>query len=47
LMEGRWCLDPREDISPGQIEEINRVCAAYPHLTDDAFVAEHLEGWLR
>lgn len=47
LMEGRWCLDPHEDISPGQIEEINRVCAAYPHLTDDAFVAEHLEGWLR
>ena len=35
LMEGRWCLDPAEDLSPGQMEEIDRVAAAYPHLTDD------------
>jgi dihydrodipicolinate synthase/N-acetylneuraminate lyase len=46
LMRGRWCLDPAEDLSPGQMEEIDRVLAAYPDLTDDAFVAEHLEGWL-
>lgn len=46
LLEGRWCLDPNEDLSPGQMEEIDRVCAAYPHLTDDAFVAEHLADWL-
>lgn len=46
LMQGAWCLNPDEDLSPGQKEEINRVLAAYPDLTDDGFVAEHLEGWL-
>ena len=46
LMAGRWCLDPNEDLSPGQSEEIDRVYAAYPHLNDDAFVAEHLDEWL-
>ena len=39
LLAGRWCLDPHEDLSPGQMEEIDRVCASYPHLTDDDFVA--------
>ncbi len=47
LLEGRWCLDPAEDLSPGQEEEIDRVCRAYPHLADDAFVREHLDEWLR
>jgi hypothetical protein len=47
LLEGRWCLDPREDLSPGQIEEIDRVCRSYPHLQDDTFVQEHLDDWLR
>jgi hypothetical protein len=42
LLEGRWCLNPAEELSPGQMEEINRVCAAYPHLTDDGFVANLL-----
>jgi dihydrodipicolinate synthase/N-acetylneuraminate lyase len=46
LMRGRWCLNPREDLSPGQAEEIARVLAAYPHLTDDAFVASHLDAWM-
>jgi len=46
LMSGRWCLDPEEDLSPGQLEEIDRVYAAYPHLNDDTFVAEHLDDWL-
>ena len=46
LMRGRWTLDPSEDLSPGQKEEIDRVYAAYPHLNDDAFVREHLDGWL-
>ncbi len=40
LLEGRWCLDPHEDLSPGQMEEIDRVYAAYPHLNDDRFVRE-------
>jgi hypothetical protein len=47
LLEGRWCLDPREDPSPGQMEEIDRVCRSYPHLQDDKFVQEHLDEWLR
>ena len=47
LLDGRWCLDPREELSPGQMEEIDRVRQAYPHLNDDAFVAEHLHEWLR
>lgn len=47
LLAGRWCLDPNEDLSPGQLEEIDRVCAAYPHLTDDRFVQQHLDSWLR
>lgn len=42
LLEGRWCLNPHEELSPGQMEEIDRVCAAYPHLVDDAFVRELL-----
>jgi dihydrodipicolinate synthase/N-acetylneuraminate lyase len=47
LLEGIWCLDPNETLSPGQAEEIDRVCRAYPHLNDDAFVAENLDRWLR
>ncbi len=46
LLEGNWCLDERETLSPGQIEELDRVCAAYPDLTDDDFVAEHRDRWL-
>jgi dihydrodipicolinate synthase/N-acetylneuraminate lyase len=46
LLEGTWCLNPREELSRGQKEEIDRVYAAYPHLNDDAFVAEHLDQWL-
>jgi dihydrodipicolinate synthase/N-acetylneuraminate lyase len=46
LLAGRWCLDPAEDLSPGQAEEIERVLAAYPHLADDAFVAENRDRWL-
>ena len=46
LLQGRWCLDPHEDLSPGQMQEIDRVLARYPHLSDDAFVAERLDRWL-
>ena len=45
-MRGTWCLDPDEGLSPGQREEIDRVVASYPHLTDDAFVAANLHRWL-
>jgi dihydrodipicolinate synthase/N-acetylneuraminate lyase len=47
LMSGRWCLNPEEDLSPGQQEEIARVRRAYPHLLDDAFVRANLDGWMR
>ena len=46
LLAGRWCLDPEEDLSPGQDREIDRVLRAYPHLADDAFVKENLSRWL-
>ncbi len=46
LLEGIWCLDPNETLSPGQAEEIDRVYRSYPHLNDDTFVAEHLHEWL-
>jgi len=47
LLTGRWCLDPDEDLSPGQLEEIDRISAAYPELSDDTFVRDHLDRWLR
>jgi dihydrodipicolinate synthase/N-acetylneuraminate lyase len=46
LLAGRWCLDPHEELSPGQLEEIRRVRAAYPRLADDAFVHENRDRWL-
>jgi hypothetical protein len=42
LLAGRWCLNPEEELSPGQMTEIDRVYAQYPHLHDDAFVKQHL-----
>jgi len=47
FLQGRWCLDPSEDLSPGQMVEIDRVWNSYPHLNDDAFVAKNLDRWLR
>ncbi len=40
LLEGVWCLDEHETLSPGQVEEIDRVYRAYPHLNDDEFVRQ-------
>jgi hypothetical protein len=47
LLEGIWCLDEHEGLSPGQAAEIDRVYAAYPSLNDDEFVAQHRDEWLR
>ena len=47
LLAGRWCLDPDEDLSPGQLEEIDRICKSYPHLQDDEFVQSRLDRWLK
>jgi dihydrodipicolinate synthase/N-acetylneuraminate lyase len=46
LLEGLWCLDEQETLGPGQLAEIDRVYAAYPHLNDDDFVARHRDEWL-
>lgn len=47
LLEGIWCLNPDESLSPGQAEEIDRVYRQYPHLHDDDFIAEHRDAWLK
>lgn len=46
LLQGTWCLNPNEVLSPGQSEEIDRVYEAYPWLNDDAFVKENLQNFL-
>jgi len=38
LMEGTWCLNPDEVLSPGQAEAIDRARTLYPELVDDEFV---------
>jgi hypothetical protein len=47
LLRGTWCLDLAEHLSRGQADEIDRVIRSYPELTDDEFVAEHLDAWMR
>jgi len=34
LLDGIWCLNPNETLSPGQGENITRVTRGYPELTD-------------
>jgi dihydrodipicolinate synthase/N-acetylneuraminate lyase len=46
LLANTLCLDPKESLSPGQAEEIDRVCRAYSHLNDDEFIATRLAEWL-
>ncbi len=46
LLDGIRCLDPEEGLSPGQSEEIGRVCREHADLSDDAFVADNLAHWL-
>ncbi|PWT70377.1 MAG: dihydrodipicolinate synthase family protein [Proteobacteria bacterium] len=46
LLQGIWCLDPGETLSPGQCEAIDRVCAMHADLADDAFVRANLDRWL-
>ena len=47
LLRGTWCLDPHEELSRGQSDEIERVIRGYPWLTDDAFVSGRLDEWMR
>jgi hypothetical protein len=46
FLEGVWCLDPNETLSPGQIEAIDRVYAQYPEMNDDVFVRHNLHRWM-
>jgi dihydrodipicolinate synthetase family protein len=46
LLKGTWCLNPEERLSPGQMQEIDRVCREHADLSDDAFVAANLDRWL-
>ena len=46
LLEGTWCINPGEVLSPGQAEQIDRVYREYPELNDDDFVRANLGGWL-
>jgi hypothetical protein len=46
LLESIRCIDPEETLSPGQAEEIDRVCREHADLSDDAFVAAGLDRWL-
>lgn len=42
LLKGVWCLSPKERLSDGQSDEISRVIAQYPDLTDDDYVKEFI-----
>jgi len=46
LLEGTWCLDPNESLSPGQAGEIDRVYREHADLADDEFVRASLARWL-
>jgi dihydrodipicolinate synthase/N-acetylneuraminate lyase len=47
LLTGVWCLRPEEKLSPGQLEEIDRIYKSYSHLTDDAFAEKYVIGGSR
>ena len=46
LLEGIWCLDPKEGLGSGQSEEIDRVYRLHGDLGDDVFVRANLARWL-
>lgn len=46
LAAGVYPLGKQERLSPGQAEKIDRVTAAYFHLTDSSFVEKNLDRWL-
>ncbi len=46
LLEGTWCLNPKEELSAGQVEEIDRVLREHSDLADDGFVAANLDRWM-
>lgn len=47
LFQNRLCLDKEEVLSCGQMEELDRVIAAYPNLVDDMFIQNNLAAWMQ
>ncbi|RYH08287.1 dihydrodipicolinate synthase family protein [Tropicimonas sp. IMCC6043] len=47
LLEGTWCLNPEETMGPGQEARLGRLLSQHPELTDDQFVKDNIERWLR
>jgi dihydrodipicolinate synthase/N-acetylneuraminate lyase len=47
LAPSNACLNESEALSPGQVQELDRVIAAYPQFVDDDFVKDNLERWLK
>ena len=43
-MEGIWCLSPKEKLSEGQTDEIERVISQYEKWTDDQYVKEFISN---
>jgi len=43
LMKGIWCLNPREKLSEGQLEELDRVTDQYKQWTDDDYVKQFID----
>ena len=43
LLKGLWCINPDEHLSPGQLQEIDRVSKAYPEYLDDEFARSFVE----
>ena len=46
LLSSPRCLNPNERMSDGQAELLQNIRKQYPHLVDDAFVAEHRDEWM-
>lgn len=47
LLEKNVTINPKETLSKGQKEEIDRVYSLYPELNDDDFVIENMNNWLK
>ncbi len=47
LLQGRWCLDSKERLSPGQSNKIERALAGAPLRLDDELIRDNLDEWLR
>lgn len=42
LLNGIWCLNPKEKLSEGQVDEIERIISQYQKWTDDEYVKKFI-----